>query len=74
MRLNLHDQHLHIQGGVPCCNPHTQKKHIGNDYVAIVYNDSIDQYTMGPVDGQFIYASARLLNVLQRGNCTVLQV
>ena len=31
-------------------------------------------YTMGPVDGQFIYAFARSLNVLQRGNCTVLQV
>jgi len=33
-----------------------KKRHIGNDYVAIVYNDSVDQYTMGTVKGQFIYA------------------
>jgi len=33
-----------------------KKRHIGNDYVAIVYNDSGDQYTMGTVKGQFIYA------------------
>jgi len=33
-----------------------KKRHIGNDYVAIVYNDSGDSYTMGTVKGQFIYA------------------
>ena len=33
-----------------------KKRHIGNDYVAIVYNDSGDVYTMGTVKGQFIYA------------------
>ena len=34
-----------------------KKRHIGNDYVAIVYNDSGDKYSMGTVKGQFIYAS-----------------
>ena len=33
-----------------------KKRHIGNDYVAIVYNDSSHKYTMGTVKGQFIYA------------------
>jgi len=33
-----------------------KKRHIGNDYVAIVYNDSGGAYTMGTVKGQFIYA------------------
>ena len=33
-----------------------KKRHIGNDYVAIVYNDSGDTYAMGTVKGQFIYA------------------
>jgi len=33
-----------------------KKRHIGNDYVAIVYNDSGDSYIMGTVKGQFIYA------------------
>ena len=34
-----------------------KKRHIGNDYVAIVSNDSEDKYSMGTVKGQFIYAS-----------------
>ena len=33
-----------------------KKRHIGNDYVAIVYNESGHPYTMGTVKGQFIYA------------------
>ena len=33
-----------------------KKRHIGNDYVAIVYNDGGDKYKMGTVKGQFIYA------------------
>ena len=33
-----------------------KKRHIGNDYVAIVYNDSGENYRMGTVKGQFIYA------------------
>ena len=33
-----------------------KKRHIGNDYVAIFYNDSGDKYKMGTVKGQFIYA------------------
>jgi len=33
-----------------------KKMHIGNDYVAIVYNDSGQPYVMGTVKGQFIYA------------------
>ena len=33
-----------------------KKRHIGNDYVAIVYNDSGERYGPGTVKGQFIYA------------------
>ena len=32
-----------------------KKRHIGNNYVAIVYNESGHPYTMGTVKGQFIY-------------------
>ena len=41
-----------------CHDPQSNKKkrHIGNDYVAIVYNESGHPYTMGTVKGQFIYA------------------
>ena len=34
-----------------------KKRHIGNDYVAVVYNDSGEKYVMGTLKGQFIYAS-----------------
>lgn len=34
-----------------------KKRHIGNDYVAIVYNNSGEKYVMGTVKGQFIFAS-----------------
>ena len=33
-----------------------KKRHIGNDFVAIVYNDSGESYKMGIIKGQFIYA------------------
>ena len=33
-----------------------KKRHNGNDYVAIVYNDSGDAYNVGKVKGQFIYS------------------
>jgi tuberous sclerosis protein 2 len=40
----------------PRCNK--KKRHIGNDYVAIVYNNSGDNqgFKLGTVKGQFIYA------------------
>jgi len=34
-----------------------KKRHIGNNYVAIVYNESGHPYEMGTVKGQFIYAT-----------------
>ena len=34
-----------------------KKRHIGNDYVAIVYNNSGEKYVIGTVKGQFIFAS-----------------
>jgi len=37
-------------------NFNNKKRHIGNDYVAIVYNESGHPYAMGTVKGQFIYA------------------
>ena len=33
-----------------------KKRHIGNDFVAIVYNNSGGKYKLGTVKGQFIYA------------------
>lgn len=33
-----------------------KKRHIGNDYVAIVYNESGREFALGTVKGQFIYA------------------
>jgi len=38
-------------------NFNKKKRHIGNDYVAIVYNESGESYQMGTVKGQFIYAT-----------------
>ena len=37
-------------------DPQFNKRNIGNDYVAIVYNDSGDTYPMGTVKGHFFYA------------------
>ena len=34
-----------------------KKRHIGNDFVAIVYNESGSPNTMGTVKVQFIYAT-----------------
>ena len=36
-----------------------KKMHIGNDYVAIVYNESGHPYTIGTVKCQFIYVVSR---------------
>lgn len=41
-----------------------KKRHIGNDYVAIVYNNSEEKYVMGTVKGQFIFASIIGNNIL----------
>ncbi|XP_034043215.1 tuberin [Thalassophryne amazonica] len=33
-----------------CCN---KKRHIGNDFVVVVYNDSAEDYKLGTIKGQF---------------------
>lgn len=38
----------------PNCNE--KKKHIGNDYVSIVYNESGEEYNLSTIKGQFNYA------------------
>ncbi|KAI8123354.1 Tuberin [Lucilia cuprina] len=38
----------------PNCNE--KKKHIGNDYVNIVYNESGEEYNLNTISGQFSYA------------------
>ncbi|XP_055905756.1 tuberin [Eupeodes corollae] len=38
----------------PNCNE--KKKHIGNDYVSIVYNESGEEYNLNTIKGQFNYA------------------
>ncbi len=44
-----------------------KKRHIGNDYVAIVYNEAGCDYKMGTVKGQFIYACV-LITPLDQGS------
>ncbi len=38
----------------PACT--NKKRHIGNDYVTIVYNDSGDEYALNTIRGQFNHA------------------
>jgi len=38
----------------PSCN--SKKLHIGNDFVTIVYNESEEEFNIGTIKGQFIYA------------------
>lgn len=45
-----------------------KKRHIGNDYVAIVYNNSGGRYKLGTVKGQFIYASVVVVPLDQGSN------
>ena len=46
-----------------------KKRHIGNDFVAIVYNDAGDgsNYKLGTVKGQFIYACV-VITPLEQGS------
>ena len=48
-----------------------KKRHIGNDFVAIVYNDNgVDgeKYKLGTVKGQFIYACVVVVPLEQGSN------
>jgi tuberous sclerosis protein 2 len=38
-------------------NGNEKKKHIGNDFVTIVYNESGEEYNLNTIKGQFNYAS-----------------
>lgn len=45
-----------------------KKRHIGNDYVAIVYNNSGGEYKLGTVKGQFIYACVVVIPLEEGSN------
>ena len=45
-----------------------KKRHIGNDFVAIVYNNSGGRYKLGTVKGQFIYACVVIVPLDQGSN------
>ena len=57
----------------PNCNK--KKRHIGNDYVAIVYNNSGDgqEYRLGTVKGQFIFACVVITPLEQGSNRVEIQ-
>lgn len=45
-----------------------KKRHIGNNYVAIVYNDSKGHYKLGTVKGQFIIACVVIIPLEEGSN------
>ncbi len=45
-----------------------KKRHIGNDFVAIVYNNSGSRYKLGTVKGQFIAACVVVVPLDQGSN------
>ena len=50
-----------------------KKRHIGNDFVAIVYNDSGAEYKLGTVKGQFIYACVVVIPLEEGSNKVFIQ-
>ncbi len=57
----------------PNCNK--KKRHIGNDYVAIVYNNAGNgqDYKLGTVKGQFIFACVVITPLEQGSNRVEIQ-
>ncbi|CAL8330550.1 unnamed protein product [Lota lota] len=53
-----------------CCN---KKRHIGNDFVVVVYNDSEEEYKLGTIKGQFNFVEVILKPLDYECNLVTLQ-
>ncbi|KAK0152082.1 Tuberin [Merluccius polli] len=53
-----------------CCN---KKRHIGNDFVTVVYNDSEEEYKLGTIKGQFIFVEVIIKPLDYECNLVTLQ-
>ncbi|XP_064594447.1 tuberin-like isoform X2 [Liolophura sinensis] len=55
----------------PNCNE--KKRHIGNDFVTIVYNESEEEYKIGTIKGQFNYVNIVIKPLDYESNAVTLQ-
>ncbi|XP_047659419.1 tuberin isoform X2 [Tachysurus fulvidraco] len=53
-----------------CCN---KKRHIGNDFVVVVYNDSGEEYKLGTIKGQFNFVEVVIKPLDYESNLVTLQ-
>ncbi|XP_051559030.1 tuberin-like isoform X1 [Myxocyprinus asiaticus] len=53
-----------------CCN---KKRHIGNDFVIVVYNDSAEEYKLGTIKGQFNFVEVLIKPLDYESNLVTLQ-
>ncbi|KAM7393868.1 hypothetical protein PAMP_020705 [Pampus punctatissimus] len=53
-----------------CCN---KKRHIGNDFVMVVYNDSGEEYKLGTIKGQFNFVEVIIKPLDYKCNLVTLQ-
>ncbi|XP_036393282.1 tuberin isoform X1 [Megalops cyprinoides] len=53
-----------------CCN---KKRHIGNDFVIVVYNDSGEDYKLGTIKGQFNFVEVVIRPLDYQSNLVTLQ-
>uniref|UniRef100_A0A3B3REN6 Tuberin n=1 Tax=Paramormyrops kingsleyae TaxID=1676925 RepID=A0A3B3REN6_9TELE len=53
-----------------CCN---KKRHIGNDFVMVVYNDSGEEYKLGTIRGQFNFVEVIIRPLDYESNLVTLQ-
>uniref|UniRef100_A0A8K9WSQ7 Tuberin n=1 Tax=Oncorhynchus mykiss TaxID=8022 RepID=A0A8K9WSQ7_ONCMY len=53
-----------------CCN---KKRHIGNDFVMVVYNDSGEEYKLGTIKGQFNFVEVIIKPLDYGSNLVTLQ-
>uniref|UniRef100_A0AAY4EAG7 Tuberin n=1 Tax=Denticeps clupeoides TaxID=299321 RepID=A0AAY4EAG7_9TELE len=53
-----------------CCN---KKRHIGNDFVVVVYNDSSEEYKLGTIKGQFNFVEVVIKPLDYESNLVTLQ-
>uniref|UniRef100_A0A671KC66 Tuberin-like n=1 Tax=Sinocyclocheilus anshuiensis TaxID=1608454 RepID=A0A671KC66_9TELE len=53
-----------------CCN---KKRHIGNDFVVVVYNDSGEEYKLGTIKGQFNFVEVLIKPLDYKSNLVTLQ-
>ncbi|XP_076845462.1 tuberin isoform X2 [Brachyhypopomus gauderio] len=53
-----------------CCN---KKRHIGNDFVVVVYNDAGEEYKLGTIKGQFNFVEVVIKPLDYESNLVTLQ-